>query len=229
MDREIGKSGGQGPGSISFLFLFRQALAKPCAPHISHRKFFLDHREKNKISKIPSIPPLALIGTPASLAKQSKQRFSNRRNSTPVHHPRPHELTSLNLCSRVDDACSGSAPSRRRRRAQVQCHRLTGAIIPSSHPPDRRHATTTAGSVSAQPPNLLCRLPSAVCRLPQPARSPPTRDGPSSCMHILCLFHRRRPPQRAGPLANRPGRCVGRIQTRHSSATSVLPMQHSRQ
>lgn len=97
-------------------------------------------------------------------------------------------------------------------------------ILPSSRPATCDDDGRQCVCPTSQPP-----LPSAVCRLPQPARSPPTRDGPSSCMHILYLFHRRRPPQRAGPLANRPGRCVGRIQTRHSSATSVLPMQHSRQ
>lgn len=131
-------------------------------------------KKKKKISKIPSIPPLDLIGTPASLAKQSKQRFSNRRNSTPVHHPRPPELTSLNLCSRVDDACSGSAPSRRRRRAQVQCHRLTGAILPSSHPPILQTGDMRRRRQAVCLPNLPTS--SAVCRLPSAPACPVTAN-----------------------------------------------------
>lgn len=55
-------------------------------------------------------------------------------------------------------------------------------ILPSSHPPDRRHATTTAGSVSAQPPNLLCRLPSAVCP------SLPGHRQPGTALRHACTF-----------------------------------------
>lgn len=179
MDREIGKSGGQGPGSISFCSFSAKPWPSPVrrTSPIGNSSLVTAKKKKKKISKIPSIPPLALIGTPASLAKQSKQRFSNRRNSTPVHHPRPPELTSLSLCSRVDDACSGSAPSRRRRRAQVQCHRLTGAILPSSRPATCDDDGRQCVCPTSQPP-----LPSAVCP------SLPGHRQPGTALRHACTF-----------------------------------------
>lgn len=77
-------------------------------------------------------------------------------------------------------------------------------------------------------PNLLCRL----------SLSLPGHRQPGTALRHACTFnctstiketHHSEQDLLRQQDPNRLGRCVGRIQARHSSATSVPPMQHSRQ